>query len=90
MTKPTTDKLIPLLNELQEFAYKMADSMNIFRVLGYGLLLLALFDILEMFIPPGFMNPAWEFQTFGALVERVPVPLIGFVLVFYGEKYSRK
>jgi hypothetical protein len=63
--------------------------MTIVRVLGYGLLLLAFFDIIEMFIPPGFMNPAWEFQTIGALVERVPVPLIGLVLVFFGELHSR-
>ncbi|MFQ4142723.1 HpsJ family protein [Chlorogloeopsis sp. ULAP02] len=89
MTKSISDKFIPVLNELQDFAYKQADSMNIFRVLGYGLLLLALFDIIEMFVPPSFMNPAWEFQTFGTLVERVPVPLIGLVLVFFGETYSR-
>ncbi|MBF2008826.1 hypothetical protein PCC6912_38710 [Chlorogloeopsis fritschii PCC 6912] len=80
---------MPVLNELQEFAYKQADSMNILRILGYGLLLLAIFDIIEMFVPPGFMNPAWEFQTFGTLVERVPVPLIGLVLVFFGETYAR-
>jgi hypothetical protein len=89
MTKSTSDKFIPLLNELQEFAYKQAESMNILRLLGYGLLLLALFDIIETFVPPEFMNPAWEFQTFGALIERVPVPLIGLVLVFFGETYSR-
>ena len=32
------------------------------------------------------MNPAWEFQTFGGLVERVAVPLIGLVFVFYGKE----
>ena len=35
------------------------------------------------------MNPIWEFQTIGALIERVPLPLIGMVLVFYGEKTYR-
>jgi hypothetical protein len=58
-------------------------------MLGYGLLLSAFFDIVEMFVLPNFMNPAWEFKTFGALVERVPVPLIGLVLVFFEEKNSR-
>lgn len=89
MTKSNSDKFIPVLQELQDFALSQQGSMTIVRVLGYGLLLLALFDIIEMFIPPNFMNPAWEFQTIGALVERVPVPLIGLVLVFFGELHSR-
>jgi hypothetical protein len=89
MTKSNSDRFTPLLQELQAFAFSQQGSMNILRSLGYGLLLLAFFDIVEMFIPPNFMNPAWEFQTFGALVERVPVPLIGLVLVFFGELNSR-
>ncbi len=89
MTKSNSDRFTPLIQELQAFAYSQQGSMNILRSLGYGLLLLAFFDIVEMFVPPNFMNPAWEFQTFGALVERVPVPLIGLVLVFFGEMNSR-
>ncbi|BBD59055.1 hypothetical protein NIES2109_18340 [Nostoc sp. HK-01] len=89
MTKSNTDKLIPVIQELQEFAYNQVGSMTILRVLGYGLLLLALFDIVETIFPPSFMNPVWEFQTFGALVERVPVSLIGLALVFYGELHAR-
>lgn len=90
MTKSSGDKFNPIVQELQEFAFNQQGSMTILRVLGYGLLLLTFFDILEMFIPPNFMNPAWEFKTIGALVERVPVPLIGLALVFFGERYSRK
>jgi len=89
MTKSSNEKFVPLMQELQAFAFSQQGSMTILRSLGYGLLLLALFDIVEMFVPPNFMNPAWEFQTFGALVERVPVPLIGLVLVFFGEMNSR-
>jgi hypothetical protein len=89
MTKSNSDRFTPLLQELQAFAFSQQGSMNILRSLGYGLLLLAFFDIVEMFVPPNFMNPAWEFKTFGALVERVPVPLIGLVLVFFGELNSR-
>jgi hypothetical protein len=89
MTKSDSDRFTPLVQELQAFAFSQQGSMTILRSLGYGLLLLAFFDIVEMFIPPNFMNPAWEFQTFGALVERVPVPLIGLVLVFFGELNSR-
>ncbi|NMG09295.1 HpsJ family protein [Brasilonema sp. UFV-L1] len=89
MTKSNSDKFIPIVQELQEFAFSQLGSMTIVRVLGYGLLCLALFDIIEMFIPPNFMNPAWEFKTIGALVEKVAVPLIGLVLVFFGERHSR-
>ncbi|MDZ8053184.1 MAG: HpsJ family protein [Aulosira sp. ZfuVER01] len=90
MTKSSSDKFIPgLVQELQEFAFSQAGSTKILRILGYGLLLLALFDVAEMLFPPRFMNPVWEFQTFGALVERVPVPLIGLALIFYGEFHSR-
>jgi hypothetical protein len=89
MTKSNSDKFNPVVQEIQNFAISQQGSMGIIRVLGYGLLLLALFDIVEMFVPPNFMNPAWEFQTIGSLVERVPVPLIGLVLVFFGELHSR-
>ena len=58
----------------------------LFRVVGYALLALSLFDIIAIFIPALFTNPAWEFQTVSSLVERVPVPLLGAVLVFSGEK----
>ncbi|GAA6618949.1 HpsJ family protein [Scytonema sp. NUACC26] len=89
MTKSNSDKSVSVIQELQHFAFSQQGSMTILRMLGYGLLILALFDIIEMLVPPNFMNPGWEFQTIGALVERVPVPLIGFVLVFFGELYSR-
>lgn len=58
----------------------------LFRVVGYALLALSLFDIIAIFVPALFTNPAWEFQTVNSLVERVPVPLLGAVLVFSGEK----
>lgn len=51
---------------------------------GYGLLLFVLCDLIDVFLPPHIMDPVWEFQTLGAVVERVPLPLLGLVLVFYG------
>ncbi|QSJ20748.1 HpsJ family protein [Nostoc sp. UHCC 0702] len=78
------------IEELQEVIFNQKQFPKILRILGYGLLLLALLDIIEMFIPPNFMNPAWEFQTFGGLIERVAVPLIGLVFVFYGERDLRR
>lgn len=76
-------------NELSKFVFGMVDSLSIIRWVGYGLLILALFDVIEIFIPARFMNPSWEFQTIGALVERVAVPLIGFVLVFFAGLNER-
>ncbi|HEY5141528.1 MAG TPA: HpsJ family protein [Methylococcales bacterium] len=62
---------------------------SLVRAVGYGLLLLVLFDLVAMLVPPQFMNPSWEFQRFGELVEKVAVPLIAIVLVFFGEDQSR-
>ena len=35
------------------------------------------------------MNPAWELQTIGALVERIPLPLLAMVLIYYGQRSYR-
>lgn len=59
---------------------------SLFRVAGYALLALSLLDIIDIFVPLGFTNPVWEFQTANNLVERVPVPILGLVLVLVGEK----
>jgi hypothetical protein len=64
-------------------------SSGILRVVGYGLLLMALVDFVFLLIPPQLMNPLWQFQTIGAMIERIPVSLLGLVLIFYGEKSDR-
>jgi hypothetical protein len=64
-------------------------SIYRFRWIGYGLLILSFFDIIATFTPSSFLNPVWELQTIGALVERVPVPLLGLALIFYGEEVDR-
>jgi hypothetical protein len=84
MAKSNPDKY-----QSQQFLFTQESTTKILRSLGYGLLLLALFDWVEIFVPPNFMNPAWEFQTIGALVERVPVMLIGLAMIFYGEIQDR-
>jgi hypothetical protein len=68
----------------------MTPALVLFRVVGYGLLLLTLFDVVSALIPPQFGNPGWQFQTAGGFVERSAVPLIGFILVFYGNQEIRK
>ncbi len=60
------------------------------RLTGYVLLALSALDIVATLVPPDFFNPEWEFRTIGRLVERVPVPLIGLVLVFYGGLRYRR
>jgi len=64
-------------------------SSGILRLVGYGLLLMAVVDVLFLLIPPQFMNPLWEFRTMGAIVERIPVTLLGMVLIYYGERSDR-
>lgn len=49
---------------------------------GYGLLLLSLLDVITILYPPRLTDPAWELQVIASLAERVPVPLLGFALVF--------
>ena len=68
---------------------KQVFSSGILRLVGYGLLLMALIDLLFLLIPPQLMNPLWEFQTMGAIIERIPVTLLGMVLIYYGEKSDR-
>jgi len=64
-------------------------SSGILRLVGYGLLVMAMVDITFLLIPPQLMNPQWEFQTIGAIVERIPVTLLGIVFVYYGERSDR-
>ena len=68
---------------------KQVFSSGILRLVGYGLLLIVLVDLLFLLIPTQLNNPLWEFQTMGAMVERVPVTLLGIVLIYYGEKSDR-
>ena len=68
---------------------KLVFSSGMLRLVGYGLLLMAFVDLFFLLIPPQFMNPIWEFETMGTIVERVPVTLLGVVLVFYGERGDR-
>ncbi|EAW38839.1 HpsJ family protein [Lyngbya sp. PCC 8106] len=74
---------------LRRFNISLLRSINLIRWVGYGFLVLSLFDLIDILYPPDFMNPSWELQTMGQLVERVAVPLLGFVLIFFGERNSR-
>lgn len=61
----------------------------VLRSVGYGLLLMAVIDVSFLFITPQLMNPLWEFQTVGAIVERIPLILLGMVLVCCSKRSDR-
>lgn len=84
MTKSEDNKFNQAVEQLWEFSASLSRSMTILHWIGYGLLALTVMDIVDVLVPPQFMNPIWEFQTIGQFVERVPVPLIGLALVFFG------
>lgn len=65
-------------------------TLHVMRSVGYGLLLLSCIDLLYVLVPPELANPVWEYQTIGDLAKLAPVPLLAFMLVFYGETYARK
>lgn len=78
-------KLSKLVGAIQP----LLELINLWRILGYGMLFLALLDTVEIFVPPSFMNPNWEFQTMGRLVNQVGVPLIAILFVFSGKLTKR-
>ncbi|MBD2188545.1 HpsJ-like protein, cyanoexosortase A-associated [Pseudanabaena mucicola] len=65
-------------------------TANLLRFAGYGLLLLTISNFADALIPPRFgQDPTWEFTALGKLVGTSPVPIIGLILVFYGESAAR-
>jgi hypothetical protein len=59
---------------------------SLLRYVGYGLLILSLFDLIDSLVPLSLLDPLWQFQTVGQFVEGVPILIIGLVLVFYGAR----
>ncbi|PSB12714.1 hypothetical protein C7B62_01120 [Pleurocapsa sp. CCALA 161] len=61
---------------------------SIWRLVGYGLLLIAIINLLFLLIKAE-ITPLSELQTIIAIMERIPVALLGMVLIFYGQKGDR-
>ena len=74
---------------MNQFRSQQVFSLAVIRLVGYGLFLMAVIDFINLIIPLQIMNPAWELQTSGALVERIPVTLLGIALIYYGEGNNR-
>ncbi|MGP1373372.1 MAG: HpsJ-like protein, cyanoexosortase A-associated [Almyronema sp.] len=89
MANVETEQLTQAVRQLWKSRAAWIRSVEPVHWVGYGLLLLALIDLGEILIPPVLLNPNWEFQAFGQIIERVPVALIGFAFVFLGEKEER-
>lgn len=79
----------PPPTEFQELDFSVRQALQILRWLGYGLLIFTLIDWIYTLTPLKFMNPIWEFQTIGLLVDKAVVPLLGLSLVFAGAELER-
>jgi uncharacterized membrane protein len=66
-----------------------ARPLYLLRIIGYGLLALSTVDVLLAVLPPELTNPTWEFGTMLGLVDRLPVPLLGLMLIFWGQDEDR-
>jgi uncharacterized membrane protein len=64
-------------------------SLGILGIFGYGLLLLAMVNLLCLLLPGQLANPLGKLQTMGTIIERSPILLLGMVLVFYQAKSDR-
>ena len=64
-------------------------TISILRVVGYGLLMMAMVDLINLLIPLELMNPDWEFQLIGSVIERIPLTFLGIVFVFYEDTNYR-
>jgi hypothetical protein len=78
-------KLSKLVGTIQP----LLELINLWRIIGYGMLFLSSLEIVDTLLPPNFMNPNWEFQTMGRLVNQVGVPLIAILFVFSGKLTKR-
>jgi hypothetical protein len=65
-------------------------TLALIRVIGYVFLAFFLFDFIDTLIPLRLTNPTWEFQTFGALVEKVPVLFLAYAMIYLGRNFGRK
>lgn len=63
--------------------------MRSLRLAGGVLIGLFVLDLIESAVPIRWMDPAWELQVIGSIIERSPVPLLGFILFFYGDDLLR-
>lgn len=64
-------------------------TFSTFRGIGYLLMSLFFLDFFTIMIPTKFTDAVWELNTYGQIVERVPLLLLSFSLIFFGEYSAR-
>ena len=62
---------------------------TLFRLIGYGLVLLMLIESVSSLMPFQIKDTGWQLQTAGGFVDRAPLLLLGLMLVFYGNAELR-
>lgn len=65
-------------------------SIAAFRVVGYGLLIMSLFDLVSILVRVKSLDANVLLQTAGAIIERTPVPVLGFLLIFFAGGQLRR
>lgn len=63
-------------------------SFIIFRLIGYVLIILSIFDYLAIFFPPQLTNPGWELQAVSLMVDHVWALILGLAFVFFYGRTS--
>ena len=71
---------------IQVSTEKLERSSKMLPSIGYFILVLIFLDYVFLLIPPHFLNPTWELNIIGHLVENVWAPLLGFALVFIRQQ----
>ena len=64
-------------------------TFSLLRGLGYCSLILFLLDFLAITIPFKFTDAVWELTVYGQIIERIPLLLLSFPLIFFGEYSAR-
>ena len=80
---------------LQEFKYlqitnaSLLSAIPLIHLVGYGLLILAMLNVLVIVIPLHFFDPNWLLVTLEQLITNMPLIFIALLFVFYGQNLYR-
>lgn len=75
---------------IQVATEKLERSRKMLSWIGYFILGLTFLDYVFLLMPPRFLDPTWELNIIGNLVENVWAPLLGFALVFVRQENGFK
>ena len=61
-------------------------SYRFVALVGYVILGLMFFDYVHLLVPPQLLNPNWELETIGRIIESIWILLLGLMLIFFRPK----